>query len=79
MPSNEDYQTSQMHCQIEKNFTYHKPNESQVERMVDLRMQAKNTAHWIAANCPPSRETSLALTKLEEAVMHANSAIVRNE
>lgn len=29
--------------------------------------------------CPSSRERSLAMTKLEEAVMWANSAIARNK
>ena len=29
--------------------------------------------------CPDSRELSVALTKLEEAVMWANAAIARNE
>ena len=36
-------------------------------------------AHLIVTLTPKSREQSLALTKLEEAIMHANSAIARNE
>ena len=65
--------------QIENNFTYHPPNEDQVERYTILRNTAKNLAHVIAANTPPSREQALALTKLEEATMWANAAIARNE
>lgn len=33
----------------------------------------------VLRNAPPSRERSLALTKLEESVMWANAAIARNE
>lgn len=35
-------------------------------------------ADWIEANCQPSRETSLALTKLEEAMFWANASLARN-
>jgi hypothetical protein len=33
----------------------------------------------ILCNVPPSRERSLALTKLEECIMHANAGIARHE
>lgn len=60
-------------------FTYHAPKPGQVERYEDLRLQAQVLAVKILDECPPSRERSLALTKLEEAVMWANAAIARNE
>lgn len=65
--------------QIEKAFTYHPPKQDQIPRYDVLRLAAKNMAFVIANNTPESREQSLALTKLEEAVMFANAAIARNE
>lgn len=65
--------------QIEKAFTYHPPKDGQPERYTALRNQAKALAMAIDAECPNSREKSLALTKLEETVMWANAAIARNE
>ena len=64
---------------IENNFTYHAPNEDQIERYNILRFDAKELAEQIRDLCPDSRERSLAFTKLEECVMWANAAIARNE
>ncbi len=65
--------------QIAKNFTYHPPKEGQPKRYEDIRGMIKTTALTLVAMCPESRELSLALTKLEEAVFWANAAIARNE
>lgn len=65
--------------QIENNFTYHLPKDNQVERYRSIRDKAKAFAFFIHHTCPDSREKSLAMTKLEEAVMWANAAIARNE
>jgi hypothetical protein len=65
--------------QIENNFTYHAPKDNQQERYVHLRDRAKQLAHDIAELTPPSREQSLALTNLEQAIFWANAAIARNE
>lgn len=64
---------------IEKNFTYHAPKEDQQERYERIRFKAKMLAAFINEKCPDSREKSIAMTKLEEAVMWANAAIARNE
>lgn len=64
---------------IEKRFTYHPPKDDQPGRYTELREQGKAMAYLIVNLTPKSREQSLALTKLEEAVMHANAAIARNE
>lgn len=64
---------------LENTFKYHTPRADQPERYNLIREQALGLAQTICANTPPSREQSLALTKLEEAVMHANAAIARNE
>ena len=44
-----------------------------------IRSSGKAMARTILKLTPQSRERSLALTKLEEAVMWANAAIARNE
>jgi hypothetical protein len=64
---------------INRNFTYHPPKSDQPGRYMLLREQAHNLASLFLQNCPNSRERSLALTKLEEAVMWANASIARNE
>lgn len=64
---------------IDNDFCYHKPFGAQAERYTSIREKAKQMAHFLAQNCPMSRELSLALTKLEEVVFWANAAIARNE
>lgn len=64
---------------LENNFTYHKPWGNQPERYQQLRDNARAYAEQIMLQVPPSRERSLALTKLEEAVFWANAGIARNE
>lgn len=60
-------------------FTYHAPFGDQADRYTRLRGYGKNLAIQIIVNTPKSREQSLALTKLEEAIFWANAAIARNE
>lgn len=64
---------------LEKKFTYHPPKGDQIPRYTAIRDAAKELAYLVLENTPPSREQSLFLTKLEEAVMWANAAIARNE
>jgi len=63
---------------IENNFMYHAPKEGQPEIYTMLREKAKELAYLIDEKCPNSREKSLAMTKLEEAVMWANASVARN-
>ena len=65
--------------QLEKDFTYHPPKGDQPERYVRIRDTSKFLAMLICQDCPASRERSLAITNLEQAVMWANAAIARNE
>ena len=64
---------------IENNFTYHPPLPDQVARYEQIRQEGKRMAEFLTAMCPPSRELSLALTNLEQALFWANAAIARNE
>lgn len=71
--------TPERDAQLDAAFTYHAPKEDQVGRYFALRAAARDLAYQIVELTPPSREQSLALTKLEEAVMWANAAIARHE
>jgi len=64
---------------IANRFTYHKPFGDQPGRYLVLRSAAKRMAELILDACPESREQTLALTRLQEAVMWANAAIACNE
>lgn len=63
---------------IENNFRYHAPLPGQPEMYQQIREKAKEFAYIIDAIVPNSREKSLALTNLEQAVFWANAAIARN-
>jgi hypothetical protein len=64
---------------LERRFTYHAPKEGQGERYAAIRSQALEFAKLINGQVPDSREKSLAITHLEDAVMWANAGIARNE
>lgn len=66
-------------AKIENAFTYHAPKDDQPQRYTELRDAGKTLAELMTALCPQSRELSLALTNLEQAIMWANAAIARNE
>jgi hypothetical protein len=68
-----------MNQQFENNFKYHPATGDKGQRHEDIRNTLKNAAYFIEKHCPNSRERSLAITKLEEAMMWANAAIARNE
>lgn len=65
--------------ELQKRFTYHAPKPGQPEKYEAIRNKAKELAELIDAECPDSREKSLAMTSLEESVMWANASIARNE
>ena len=64
---------------LSKRFTYHPPKENQPQKYQNIRDNARAFAELLDAMCPDSREKSLAITALEEAVMWANASIARNE
>lgn len=63
--------------EITRRFTYHAPKGNQPELYECIRHVARDFAVCINDLCPESREKSLAVTKLEEAVMWANASIAR--
>lgn len=64
---------------IDNIFTYHRPFGSQPGRYEGIRAAAKALAEYILDACPESREKSLALTNVQQAVMWANASIAINE
>lgn len=58
-------------------FTYHPPKPGQPAIYESIRDQAHAFARNLCGHVPPSRERSLALTKLEEVVMWANAGVAR--
>jgi hypothetical protein len=67
------------HARLDKTFTHHPPRGDQVVRYEAVRANARQLADVVMRSAPPSRETSLALTAIEEAVMWANAAIARED
>ncbi len=67
-----------MEEQIKNNFKYHAPKGEQIEVYKKIRENVKQIALMINEYIPDSREKSLSLTKLEEAVMWANAGLARN-
>ena len=63
---------------LENRFTYHPPKPHQPKIYEEIRNTGKELARLINASCPESRELSLAVTKVEEAVFWANAAIARH-
>lgn len=70
---------SQAKKDLKRRFTHHLPGGDQLDRYNSIRGRAASLARYILHMTPTSREQSLAITKLEEAVMWANAAIARNE
>lgn len=64
---------------LQNNFTYHAPFGTQQSRYGTLRERALDLADLITEFCPNSRERSLAMTNLEQAIFWANASIARNE
>lgn len=62
-----------------ENNVSHAVGASQIMRMQDITRGVIQLMHCVNQHCPPSRERSLAITKLEEAKMWANAAISKNE
>ena len=65
---------------IEHRFAYHKPADDSVAiRHENVRFVCREAAKAILSMVPAGREQSLAITKLEEAMMWANAASAREQ
>ena len=65
--------------ELKNRFIYHPLKDGQAERYQEIRNYAHGLASLINHQCPESREKSLAITHLEDAVMWANASIARHE
>lgn len=72
--------TQHDHDSLERSLTNQAPEGlAVIEAMEMLRVPAKTFGHAILAICPPGRERSIALTKLEEATMWAIKGLALNQ
>lgn len=70
--------TTNQAIDLKNRFTYHKPAEGELAFFEKVRGAAWDLAAYIVKELPDCREASLAVTKLEEAVMWANAARARH-
>lgn len=77
MPKNK--LTDQELQSLENSYTYHSPKDDQPARYVEIRDKAKELAITFMECAPHSRERSIGLTLLEQAVTMVNKAIACNE
>lgn len=64
-------------ARVRNDFTYHRPPADEQHRFLALRSKALELAELIIEHCPTGREQASALTRLEEAVAHANAGVAR--
>lgn len=62
---------------LDHNFKHHAPDADAITCHEHVREAARTMAVSVLQVAEPSRERSLALTKIEEAMMWANAAIAR--
>lgn len=65
--------------ELNERAVYTEVNEDQQKRIDDIRLMFSKMYDVIETVCKPSRETSLAITKLEEAQFWAIKGISREE
>ena len=63
---------------LENRFSCHAISDEQNALCDQIRKSALQLAKKINKGCPDSREKSIAMTKLEEVVVWANSSVARN-
>lgn len=69
-----------LHARIDVDFGYHAPGSQEIiDAHTRVREILARAAHELVDICPDSRELSLALTKLEEAMFFANGIIARGQ
>lgn len=61
--------------ELRQNYLYHPPNKETAELHELVRDECFGLANFFNGNLPDSREKSIALTKVQEAMWAANAAI----
>lgn len=64
--------------EIQQRVTYHKPTERAIVLHGAVREDVGKLMERVSNQLPDCRETSVAITKLEEALFWLNAAIARN-
>ena len=62
-----------------RKWRHFRAHSDQSKRFIQINKQTKRLAQVLMEFCPRSRELDLAIDKLEEARLHANMAIMKNE
>ena len=65
--------------ELNRNFKYHSPTGNKQEYCNQIRNSAKSFAGVVMYGTRPSREQSLALTNIEQAMFWANASVARYE
>lgn len=68
-----------MNIDLANSFTDHPPQEGQPARYEEIRAAGRDFAEIIVGEVSDSRERTIAIGKIEEAVFWANAGIARNE
>lgn len=63
--------------ELKNNFTYHEPTPGKQVKFETIRALGLKLAEYITNECPRGRESAIAQTKIEEAVMWANAGVAR--
>lgn len=64
-------------AEVENNFSYHRVSPEIAAKMAELRAKFKALAHEILDVCPETRERTLGVTHLEEAMMWTIGSLAR--
>lgn len=64
-----------LHDDMDNRLGFHPGTPETAPRYELNRSAARRFAHTLIDTCPPSRELSLALTAVEDALMRANQAV----
>lgn len=63
---------------INNRFSYHKPDTAEKQELHELiRSKCKELGHLLNDSLPACRESSLAITNLEQTMFWANAAVAR--
>lgn len=74
----ENPHTYDLAADLKNRFSHHSPPTPEAGNVLNgIRNDCNALADYLSDVCPPSRELSLATTKLEEAMFWANAAIAR--